>query len=59
MEEYHIYFQWLLDYLEQDLSREEMTLEVFLEWTDFLRKRASTDNGKYSHKDNESFSPAF
>jgi integrase/recombinase XerD len=36
MEEYHIHFKWLLDYLEQDLSSEEMTLEVFLEWIDFM-----------------------
>jgi len=34
MEEYHIHFQWLLDYLEKDLSREEITLEVFLERID-------------------------
>ena len=36
IEEYQIHFHWLLDYLEGDLSREEMTLEVFLEWVDFL-----------------------
>jgi integrase/recombinase XerD len=36
MEEYHLHFKWLLDYLEQDLSREEITLEVFLERIDFM-----------------------
>ncbi|MEH7504924.1 tyrosine-type recombinase/integrase [Neobacillus drentensis] len=36
IEEYKIHFQWLLDYLEGDLSSEEMTLEVFLEWVDFM-----------------------
>jgi integrase/recombinase XerD len=35
-EEYHFNFRWLRDYLEQDLSREEMTLEVFNEWIDFM-----------------------
>jgi integrase/recombinase XerD len=36
IEEYQIHFQWLLDYLGQDLSRGEMTLEVFREWVDFM-----------------------
>ncbi|QIZ07646.1 tyrosine-type recombinase/integrase [Priestia megaterium] len=36
IEEYRIHFQWLLDYLEGDLSSEEMTLEVFREWVDFM-----------------------
>ncbi|MFP5111392.1 tyrosine-type recombinase/integrase [Bacillaceae bacterium C204] len=36
IEEYGIHFKWLLDYLEQDLSREQMTLEVFLDWVDFM-----------------------
>jgi integrase/recombinase XerD len=34
MEEYHIHFQWLLNYLDKDLSREEITPEVFLERID-------------------------
>jgi integrase/recombinase XerD len=36
IEEYQLHFQWLLDYLAQDLSKEQMTLEVFLELIDFM-----------------------
>lgn len=36
VEEYHQHFQWLCDYFGQDLSREEMTTEVFLGWVDFM-----------------------
>jgi integrase/recombinase XerD len=36
IEEHQIHFQWLLAYLEGDLSREEMILEVFLERVDFM-----------------------
>ncbi|WP_152597457.1 tyrosine-type recombinase/integrase [Neobacillus niacini] len=36
IEEYRIHFQWLQDYLGQDLSREQMTLELFLDWVDFM-----------------------
>jgi integrase/recombinase XerD len=36
IEEYQIHFQWLLNYLGQDLSREQIVLEVFLEWVDFM-----------------------
>lgn len=37
IEEYQFHFQWLCDYLGQDLSREEITLEVFFGWVDFMR----------------------
>jgi integrase/recombinase XerD len=37
IEEYEFHFQWLCDYLGQDLSREEITLEVFFGWVDFMR----------------------
>jgi integrase/recombinase XerD len=36
IEEYRVHFQGLLVYLGQDLTREQMTLEVFLEWVDFV-----------------------
>jgi integrase/recombinase XerD len=36
IEEYELHFQWLCDYLGKDLSREEMTLEVFLDWIDYM-----------------------
>ncbi|SMQ72382.1 hypothetical protein SAMN05444673_2188 [Bacillus sp. OV166] len=36
LEEYHLHFKWFLDYLEQDLSREEKILEVFLERIGFM-----------------------
>ncbi|MEH7116954.1 tyrosine-type recombinase/integrase [Neobacillus vireti] len=36
IEEYTIHFQWLMDYLGEDLSREQMTLDVFLGWADFM-----------------------
>ncbi|MGG1676705.1 hypothetical protein ACIFOT_13280 [Neobacillus sp. NRS-1170] len=36
IEEYQIHLQWLLDYLDGDLSSEEMTLDVFREWVDFM-----------------------
>lgn len=48
MEEYHIHFKWLLDFTEQDLSKEEITLEVFLEWNDFLKN----EKGPQPTKDN-------
>ncbi|WHY68873.1 tyrosine-type recombinase/integrase [Neobacillus sp. SuZ13] len=36
VEEYEIHFQWLCDYFGKDLSREEITTEAFLGWTDFM-----------------------
>lgn len=58
-EEYHINFRWLRDYLEQDLSREEMTLEVFNEWIDFMiiEKVLQPTTVKNSSKEDESISP--
>jgi hypothetical protein len=58
IEEYQIHFQWLLDYLDGDLSSEEMTLEVFLEWVGFMLMRGiTTNNRQYSYKNYESFPP--
>lgn len=36
IEEYRIHFKWLIEYLGDDLSREQMTLEVFLDWIDIM-----------------------
>jgi integrase/recombinase XerD len=36
IEEYGQHFQWLCDYLDKDLSKEEMTTPVFLGWIDYM-----------------------
>ncbi|WP_066147829.1 tyrosine-type recombinase/integrase [Neobacillus novalis] len=38
IEEYMLHFQWLLDYLGGDLAKEEMTLEVFLDWIVYMKE---------------------
>jgi integrase/recombinase XerD len=37
IEEYQLYFQWLCDYIGEDLSSEEMTLDIFLGWIDYMK----------------------
>src|SRR6478609_1731988 len=36
IEEYFIHFKWLFDFLGEDLSSEEMTTEVFLDYIHFM-----------------------
>jgi hypothetical protein len=59
IEEYQIHFQWLLDYLDQDLSSEQMTLDVFHEWVDFMlnEKGPQPTTVNHSCKNYESLPP--
>lgn len=34
--EYHQHFKYLTEWLDEDLPKEEITLEVFREWVDFM-----------------------
>lgn len=36
IEEYRQHFQWLCDFLGKDLSKKEMTTQVFLNWIDYM-----------------------